>query len=76
MLDLNNTALIIVDVQGKLFNLMYQKEILSRNLVQLVKGALLLKMPILMTEQNPRGLGPTIPEIVNILPDIDGGRDG
>jgi nicotinamidase-related amidase len=71
MLDLNNTALIIIDVQGKLADLMYEKETLFKNLTQLVKGALLLKIPILMTEQNPRGLGPTIPEIMDLLTDID-----
>lgn len=71
MLDLNNTALIIIDVQGKLADLMYEKETLFKNLTQLVKGAFLLKIPILMTEQNPRGLGPTIPEIMDLLPDIE-----
>ena len=38
MLDLNNTALIIIDVQGKLADLMYEKETLFKNLTQLVKG--------------------------------------
>lgn len=71
MLDLNNTALIIIDVQGKLANLMYQKESLFKNLTQIIKGAILLKIPIIMTEQNPKGLGPTIPEITELLPDIE-----
>jgi nicotinamidase-related amidase len=71
MLYLNNTALIIIDVQGKLANLMHQKETLFKNFTQLVKGSILLKIPILITEQNPRGLGPTIPEIMNLLPGIE-----
>ncbi len=71
MLDLNNTALIIIDVQGKLANLMYQKKSLFKNLTQIIKGAILLKIPIIMTEQNPKGLGPTIPEITELLPDIE-----
>jgi hypothetical protein len=38
MLDLNNTALIIIDVQGKLADLMYEKETLFKNLTQLVNS--------------------------------------
>jgi nicotinamidase-related amidase len=34
----------------------------------MVKGAQLLGLPILWTEQNPDGLGPTMPEIVELLP--------
>ncbi len=70
MLELDNTALVIIDVQGKLANLMYQKEELFRNLSILVKGALLLKMPIILTEQYPQGLGPTIPEIMSLLTNV------
>ena len=69
MLSLKNTVLIIVDVQGKLARLMHDKEALYRNLQRIIEGAQVLELPILRAEQNPQGLGPTIPEIDRLLPD-------
>jgi len=67
MLNIDNTALVIVDVQGKLATLMYQKEELFDNLVKIIKGAQALSLPIIWNEQIPDKLGPTIPEIAEIL---------
>ncbi len=67
MLNLNNTLLVIVDVQGKLAQLMHEKDALFRNLQKLIRGAQILEIPILWCEQNPAGLGPTIPEVANLL---------
>lgn len=67
MLTRDNTALIVIDVQGKLARLMHEKEALFQNLQRLIKGAQALRIPILWTEQNPEGLGPTIPEIASLL---------
>jgi nicotinamidase-related amidase len=68
MITTEDTALILVDVQGNLAQSMHNKEGLSENLKRMVKGAQLLGLPILWTEQNPDGLGPTMPEIVELLP--------
>jgi nicotinamidase-related amidase len=68
MITTEDTALILVDVQGNLAQSMHNKEGLSENLKRMVKGAQLLGVPILWTEQNPDGLGPTMPEIVELLP--------
>lgn len=70
MLTLQNTLLIVVDVQGKLAHLMHRKEMLFENLRKIIKGMQVLAIPILWTEQNPEKLGPTIPEIANLLSDI------
>jgi nicotinamidase-related amidase len=68
MITTEDTALILVDVQGNLAQSMHNKEGLSENLKRMVKGAQLLGVPILWTEQNPDGLGPTMPEIAELLP--------
>lgn len=68
MITTEDTALILVDVQGNLAQSMRNKEGLSENLKRMVKGAQLLGVPILWTEQNPDGLGPTMPEIAELLP--------
>ncbi|MBW2575402.1 MAG: hydrolase [Deltaproteobacteria bacterium] len=70
MLKIENTALLIVDIQGNLAHLMQGKELLFKNVQKLIKGIQVLEMPILWVEQNPRGLGPTIPEIADLLSDI------
>lgn len=70
MLILENTVLLVVDVQEKLARVMSYREVLLENLEKIIKGAQVLGIPILLTEQNPEGLGPTIPEIAHVLPNI------
>jgi nicotinamidase-related amidase len=70
LLSIDSTVLVLIDVQGKLWNVMYEKEALLDNLQKLVKGIRLLGVPTILTEQNPRGLGPTVPELAQLLPDV------
>ena len=69
MLDSKNSVLVIVDVQGKLAQIMYDKDNLFRNLHILARGAKLLNIPIIWMEQVPDKLGSTISEIKEILVD-------
>ena len=70
MLSTDNTALIIIDVQEKLFRVMLHKEALAENLQKIIKGAQVLDIPLLVTEQNPDALGPTIPALKDLMPHI------
>lgn len=67
MLNVNNTALILVDVQGKLAQIVHESEQLHKKIVQLIKGVQLLDIPIIWLEQYPEGLGPTTEEIKLLL---------
>lgn len=67
MFTADNAALVIIDMQEKLFRVMYEKEALSSNIQKLIKGSQIMDIPIILTEQNPDGLGLTIPEISKIL---------
>lgn len=69
MITADDTALVLVDIQEKLARAMHNKEALVDNLKKMVKGARVLGLPILWAEQNPDGLGPTIREIADLLPD-------
>ena len=69
MLSRDHTALVLIDIQGKLASLMHEREALYRQLQILVEGAQVLKLPILWLEQYPKGLGPTIPEVAALLSD-------
>ena len=70
MLNTENTVLILIDVQGKLANLMRKKSMLFDNLQRLIKGMQILGIPIIWVEHCPEGLGPTIPEVADLLSDI------
>ncbi len=70
MLTTDNTVFLLVDVQGKLANSMHEREHLFSNLKKLVKGMRVLEVPILWAEQNPKGLGPTVAEIAELLTDV------
>ena len=63
MLSCAETVLLVVDIQEKLVRAMHAREELVLRAQQLVQGARVLNIPVLCTEQNPRGLGPTVPEI-------------
>ena len=67
MLNANNTALVLIDIQGKLASLMHDREALYAGLPILVRGAQALELPVLWLEQYPKGLGPTIPEVADLL---------
>jgi nicotinamidase-related amidase len=68
MLSAKQAVLVVVDVQGKLAGLMHEREALFGNLVRLARGAQVLGLPVLWAEQNPKGLGPTVPEVAAAMP--------
>ena len=65
-----NTALVLIDYQERLFPVMHDKEKLLRNVLKLVNCAVALEIPVIITEQYPKGLGPTLPEIKALLPNV------
>ena len=67
MLTNENTVLALVDVQAKLIPGMYEKDLLIKQLKTLVQGAVCMGLPVLWLEQYPKGLGPTIPDIGELL---------
>ena len=71
MLKPEKTVLTIVDVQGKLAQMMSGKQALFENLQKIIKGIQALEIPILWVEQNPEGLGSTIPEVAELLAGIN-----
>jgi nicotinamidase-related amidase len=64
-----DTGLLGIDVQEKLLPLIPDAEALVRNVAFLVDGARLLEMTVQATEQYPRGLGATVPELAQRLPE-------
>jgi nicotinamidase-related amidase len=71
MLNIQNCCLIVVDLQGKLAQLMHDKDTLFKNIEILIKSAKILNIPILWCQQCPESLGPTIPQIAQLLSGIE-----
>ncbi len=61
LLSANNSLLIVVDLQAKLSAAMpeHDAELMTANTGSLVEAAGLLDIPVLLTEQYPKGLGST-----------------
>ncbi len=70
MLDMDKTALLIVDIQGVLARTVHESNLIYGNWQKLIKAAQIFQLPIVLLEQNPRGLEPTIPELRELLGDL------
>ena len=61
---------LIVDLQEKLVPTMTDAPQLVKNTKALLEGLKIAEIPILVTEQYPRGLGQTVSELVSVIPDV------
>ncbi len=64
----DDAVLVIVDIQERLAAVMAQRQKVLDNCRHLIEAAKLLSIPIVLNEQYPKGLGPTVPEIREALP--------
>jgi len=67
MLTIENSLLVVIDIQESLARVMHEKDALFENLQKLIRGAGILNIPMIVTEQVPEKLGATIPEISPLL---------
>lgn len=71
MLDKKRCLLIVTDVQGKLAQLMFEREKLYKNIGIMIDSFKILDIPILWLEQYPEGLGPTVSEVASHLEGLE-----
>lgn len=62
-------ALLVVDLQEKLLAAMPESERIVANSTRLIQGARALNIPVWATEQYPKGLGPVVPKIAELIPE-------
>ena len=67
ILTKNNCILLVVDVQEKFRKVIFDFNSTTNNISKLIKAFQILKVPIIATEQYPRGLGKTINELDNLI---------
>lgn len=64
----DRSAVAALDLQGRLMEDILDRESVVANTAKLCRIAGLLKIPVLVTEQNPKALGHTLPQLRQALP--------
>ena len=68
-INANDTAVLVVDYQAKLLPAMSELESLMDSSKKLLTGLKELEIPMIVTEQYSKGLGPTVDEIIECMGD-------
>jgi nicotinamidase-related amidase len=71
LLDRERTALVVVDVQEAFRPAVLDFDRTAHNVGVLVQGARTLGIPVVVTEQYPKGLGHTVPELAEHLDGVE-----
>jgi len=64
LLDVRRSILLVIDLQGKLIEMAYRSQLVVESTVRLLHLADMFAVPVLLTEQYPKGLGPTHPLVL------------
>ena len=67
-LQIDHTALLVVDLQEKLLPHIHDGEAVARQAVRLIDGANSLNLTVIVTEQYRKGLGDTVSRVAERLP--------
>src|SRR3989338_1242210 len=63
IINKENTAFVLIDLQEKFVPVIYDIDCITKNIDVLVKASRILGLPLIATEQYPKGLGHTINKI-------------
>ena len=63
MLSPDGAVLLLIDLQERLMPVIADHELVVSRAMRLAEAATLLDVPVRATEQNPAGLGPTVPPL-------------
>jgi len=62
-----NTIGLVIDIQERLFPVMWEKEKFLGNCQTLIQGLQTLQIPLLVTQQYSKGLGETLEEVKSLI---------
>ena len=71
LLKVEKSALLVIDIQEKILPVIKDHQLVVSNTLKLIKGCKILGLPVFYTEQYPKGLGHTLPEIKSELVDAE-----
>ncbi|MBL3592964.1 MAG: hydrolase [Synergistaceae bacterium] len=69
IIDAEKALLLVIDFQEKLVPAIEGAENVQKNIDILVKAAVTLRLPLKVTEQYPKGLGPTVTSVASSFPE-------
>ena len=71
LLNADSTGVVLLDVQEKLMPVMGRQEKVTENILRLLHFSNLYNLPLVLTEQYPKWLGSTLPELKEVLTSYD-----
>lgn len=63
LLNVENSIVVVIDLQGKLMEMIHRPELVVKSTIRLMRLAELFSVPVILTEQYPQGLGGTHAEV-------------
>jgi nicotinamidase-related amidase len=69
LIDTHNSWLLIVDVQEKLIPAIHNRDAVIDHCAWLMKASDVMGVPMLVSEQYPKGLGPTVSRLRELAPE-------
>ncbi|PCI55667.1 MAG: hydrolase [Gammaproteobacteria bacterium] len=69
LINSDHSCLLVVDIQEKLISGIHQSEKFIENCQWLIKVAQLFDIPVMASEQYPRGVGPTVAPLRELIPE-------
>ena len=69
MLNHQNTVVLVVDIQERLLPVLHQSAEFAAACRRWIQGSQYLSLPIILTEQYPKGLGKTVADVAVLLND-------
>jgi nicotinamidase-related amidase len=61
---------VVIDIQEKLLLHIHDGEFILNNCLKLIEGLKILSVPVIITQQYTKGLGPTAPSIIKMFPEF------
>jgi len=71
VLDCDRAIVLVIDLQGRLVDLMDRPRMVIDGVSRLLRLAQLFDLPVIVTEQYPKGLGPTRDEVEAVIAETD-----
>jgi nicotinamidase-related amidase len=68
LLEREDSILLLVDIQERLFPTIHERQAMETEIVRLGRAAEILGVPVVISEQYPKGLGRTLPSVRNAAP--------
>ena len=67
MLDIENSLVILIDIQERLVGMLNKQEPVIKATSTLASATSIMNIPMVITEQYPKGLGSTITDITSVI---------